>query len=407
MSIEFLDTLDNQALQATLGSLTEGAIRIDAAVPRLSAGGTAFLGRFLAESPQAPVRVVVGIAPETDFEAVAELAKHPSAEVFVHSVQDDGGVPVFNSRCVLFEYPDHSATLLVGSIDWCERSLTGGSIDSGLLLHGRRGESPIERAVSHFAECLREGEPFSSGRVRVYRALQSGVAGDRLPTEQIDFPGFTSHRIVAIHAEGEVAEDEFEVDVPISSPTARRFFTAGRRVELQLYPAGTLFDEEPPAAVPVRFVGQAAKNKGAGACRLTDLREPRLTVQSSESHIPSVTVRLRRDTAGEIPIQHCGSHAPQLKLHVRREGPEEGPILCAQAAIRVPNPALFQREIQDELRVVLHEHPFCEGVRDYAIAIRRADKRYLLGRFVHLCCFQFDRGRIPPNRRQRSLFDGL
>lgn len=209
--------------------------------------------------------------------------------------------------------------------------------------------------------------------------------------------------------------DRAVLEIPLSSPTARRFLNSGRSIELYLYPSGGLLEGTVPTATPTCFRGRVKRSESDAPCdwEASDLHAPRIVAASGSVPSPAARIELELSGPADVPVFHAAAHKPLLRLRAAltqaAEQTDASPRheLRAHSTIRLPNPAIYTRDVREELLLAVQGQPFCEGTAACDLELKRADKRYLLSRFVYLVQHQYHRDRVPDVRQQKTLFDDV
>jgi hypothetical protein len=235
-----------------------------------------------------------------------------------------------HSKAIAIEGPNDTFTGFVGSHNWTFAALDGLNLEATVEVSCRTSESFALDLRSHIDACVAEAEPFDPNQVDAYLAIQRSLHPGPLPDVGEDFDDFDRYPAIVIHAEdpeGLAARPQLRLYVGPEGEIADEFIH-GRRVDLYLYPPGTLLHPGRPSATPVYFNGDVTMVNTRADARvqerevdsaILDMFAPQVQKVAGFPHVPSANreVAMRLDNHGSRSPFVYHSSARQSRPAVR------------------------------------------------------------------------------------------
>ena len=235
------------------------ARRVDAAVAFVTRAGVDLAHREI-DTSRCDVRIVTSVRWPTNIKAVAELATRWPNAIWIHLAGDSphekfGDKYQRHSKAIAIEGQGDAFTGFVGSHNRTFAALDGLNLEATVEVSCRTTDSFAIDLRSHLEACVAEAEPFDPGQVDAYLAIQRALHPGPPPDSGDDFDRYPA---IVIHAEGPeglATSPQLRLYVGPEGEIAEEFIH-GRRVDLYLYPPGTLLHPGRPSATPVYFDGE-------------------------------------------------------------------------------------------------------------------------------------------------------
>jgi len=305
------------------------ARRVEAAVAFVTRAGVDLAHREI-DTSRCDVRIVTSVRWPTNIKAVAELTTRWPNAVWIHlagnSPQEKSGDKYqMHSKTIAIEGPNGSFTGFVGSHNWTFTALDGLNLEATVEVSCHTSDSFAIDLRSHIEACIAESEPFDPNQVEEYLAIQRALHLGPPADPNDGFDDFDKYLAIVIHAEdpeGLATSPELRVYVGPEGEIAEQFIHS-RRVDLYLYPPGTLLHEGRPSATPFYFDGEITMVNTKADARvqqrqvdsaILDMIAPRI---KRVSHFPDV-----RSASREVAMRldNRGSRSP----FVYHAGPRQG-----------------------------------------------------------------------------------
>jgi PLD-like domain len=354
------------------------AKRVEAAVAFVTRAGVDLAHREI-DTSRCDVRIVTSVRWPTNIKAVAELASRWPNAVWIHlagnSPQERSGDKYqMHSKAIAIDGQNDSFTGFVGSHNWTFTALDGLNLEATVEVSCHTSDSFAIDLRSHVEACVAESEPFDPNQVEEYLAIQRALhVGPADPNDGFD--DFDKYPAIVIHAEdpdGLATSPELRVYVGPEGEIAEQFIHS-RRVDLYLYPPGTLLHQGRPSATPVYFDGEITMVNTKADARvqqrqvdsaILDMFAPRITRVSEFPDVPSAS----REVA--MRLDSRGSRSP----FVYHSGPRQGrPSVRDRVLFRpIPIPGLPQISPDDALLYLrTPQMAGSELLRDAPVSISR------------------------------------
>jgi hypothetical protein len=291
------------------------ARRVDAAVAFVTRAGVDLAHREI-DTSRCEVRIVTSVRWPTNIKAVAELATRWPNTVWIHlagnSPQEKSGDKYqMHSKVIAIEGQGDAFTAFVGSHNWTFTALDGLNLEATVEVSCRTSDSFANDLRLHIDACVAESEPFDTSQVDAYLAIQRALFPGPPPDSGDGFDDFDKYPSVVIHAEdpdGLATSPQLRLYVGPEGEIAEEFIHS-RRVDLYLYPPGTLLHPGRPSATPVYFDGTVTMVNTKADARvqerevdsaILDLLAPQIKRVSEFPNVPSATreVAMRLDNQG-------------------------------------------------------------------------------------------------------------
>lgn len=454
MNVSFFSSFPHAPFEPELLSLFSEARRLDAAIAFLTPGGTAAIRHFLNVNSSENARVVVSVRFPTNLVEISRLAEMMPGRVYIHLGYQAPYEPraergQIHSKIVLLELKDGSFAMSIGSHNWTRCGIAGHNLEAGVIIRCQRDESIVAEVQAHIEACARESELFDPKNLKFYKEVQYALhTGPRKPPAE-SFPGFKPHPALVIHAEDDTngkLPDPVRLYIPVWSRLPDEFFTRGQRIELYLYPAGSLFVDGPSREIPRLLVGAVTmSNAVADApvtgrevnCTLRDLDRPHLeristaTIPETSGERDQVVASFTTSGREPLPIFHSATQSPKLEKFVtysevdvspaglsrakyeNQQESEEDVVVTYQkphhmelkSIIKVPNPRLYSEERWRELNQALLLHGYTENAAVPTISHRMPPRAWILSEYVYLVGHRFSKEALERIHRPRRLFE--
>jgi hypothetical protein len=214
------------------------------------------------DTSRCDVRIVTSVRWPTNIRAVAELATRWPSAIWIHLAGDSpheksGDKYQMHSKAVAIEGQNAEFTGFVGSHNWTFAALDGLNLEATVEVSCRTSEPFANDLRMHIDACIAESDPFDPTQVEAYLAIQRSLHTGPPPDTGDGFDDFDKYPAVVIHAEdpeGLAVKPQLGLYVGPEGEIAEEFIL-GRRVDLYLYPPGTLLHTGRPTATPVYFDG--------------------------------------------------------------------------------------------------------------------------------------------------------
>lgn len=305
------------------------AKRVDAAVAFVTRAGVDLAHREI-DTSRCGVRIVTSVRWPTDIKAVAELATRWPNAIWIHLAGNSphekfGDKYQMHSKAIAIQGEGDTFTGFVGSHNWTFAALDGLNLEATVEVSCRTSDTFAIDLQAHIGACIAESELFDPEQVDAYLAIQRALHPGPSPDPGDDFGDFDRYPAIVIHAEDPqqlATRPQLRLYLGPDGEIADEFIHS-RRVDLYLYPPGTLLHPGRPSATPVYFGGEITMvNTKADArveerqvdCAILNLIAPQIVPVSKFPDIPSAS----REVATRL--DNHGSRAP----FVYHSGPRQG-----------------------------------------------------------------------------------
>lgn len=424
----------HQPLRPRLTQALRESVHVQAAVAFVTKAGVDLVQDAVPNT--VPMRLVASVRWPTDLDALSTLAQRRPNSIWLHLAGADpeevsADKYQMHSKALLLKYDGPAFRAFVGSHNLTSAALDGINLEATIEVETQSEQGFVADLQSHLDACFEESEPFDPAKLDLYKLIQSRL--HKGPPPPPPGPGpFGPHSAVVIHAEdpeGLFERETLQMYVGPKGPLASEFSHL-RRVDLYLYPAGTLLHEGEPTARPTLFEGSITMvNTTADAkvedrpvnCALFDLAAPVLVSVSefpgSDATDRQVAIRLERGDASAAFVYHSDSQGrPVVRQFVTfEEAPIPGlpppsrlvlgylnkPLVkngrlqksvpigsTSEVSVSVPSPDLYRADVADMLNFfpltdgrVGDELPF--AIPDSGVRYRLKDRRTPASRFVY------------------------
>jgi hypothetical protein len=358
------------------------AQRVEAAVAFITRAGVDLAHREI-DTSRCDVRIVTSVRWPTDIRAVAELAIRWPNAVWIHLAGDSphekfGDKYQMHSKAIAIEGNDNAFTGFVGSHNWTFAALDGLNLEATVEVSSRTSDAFAIDLRAHIGSCIEEAEPFDPNQVEAYLAIQRALHPGPSPDSGDGFDDFDRYPSIVIHAEdpeGLARSPQLRLYVGPEGEIAEEF-VHGRRVDLYLYPPGTLLRPGRPSATPTYFDGEITMVNTKADARVQERQvdNPILNVLAPQirrvSEFPDVP-SASREVA--MRLENNGSRSP----YVYHSSPRQSRPAVRDRVFRVlfepvPIPGLQQIDPRDASRYL--RAPQMSGnelLREAPVSIRR------------------------------------
>ena len=325
MQIKLHSSGPHDPIRRHIAGAMANARRVDAAVAFVTRAGVDLAHREI-DTSRCDVRIVTSVRWPTNIKAVAELATRWPNAIWIHLAGDSphekfGDKYQMHSKVIAIEGQGDAFTGFVGSHNWTFAALDGPNLEATVEVSCRTTDSFAGDLRSHIDACVAEAEPFDLGQVDAYLAIQRALHPGPPPDSGDDFDDFDKYPAIVIHAEdpeGLATSPQLRLYVGPEGEIAEEFIH-GRRVDLYLYPPGTLLHPGRPSATPVYFDGEVTMVNTKADARvqerrvdsaILDLLAPQIERVSDFPDVPSASreVAMRLDNHGSRSpfVYHSG-----------------------------------------------------------------------------------------------------
>ncbi|MEW4569497.1 hypothetical protein AB1L88_16655 [Tautonia sp. JC769] len=183
----------------------------------------ALLDQRLTQGLKDPGFLCVDINSPTDLDRLDQLAGN-GASVFLHlkspnnQMEDtpagNSSMPkhLMHAKFLLFDFPDESAEIWVGSHNWTRRSLLGPNVELSMILSVRRGTKLYGEAEDNLAMIQSFCVPFDRDDLDYYKFLQRSERAETVPVIELEGNHVDSLAETSIELFGTDRKDLSELD---------------------------------------------------------------------------------------------------------------------------------------------------------------------------------------------------